>query len=113
MLDPRGFVASCSSTSFFIVRHGELWTSSGPYSFKGIPQANVINAWRAAGDTARERDFTLAQVYAADEAFVSGTLGGVTPVTRIDGRTIDDGKPGKATDRASELYRQAVLSLPN
>lgn len=108
MLDPRGFVASCNSTNFFIVRGRELWTSTGAYSFKGITQGNVIQAWRANGGTARECDFTLAQVYAADEAFVTGTLGGVTPVTRIDGRIIGEGKPGPVTREAGELYLQAV-----
>ena len=112
MLDPRGFVASCNSTNFFVVRGGELWTSTGDYSFKGITQRNVIEAWRAAGGVARECDFTLAQVYAADEAFVTGTLGGVTPVTKVDGRTIGDGKPGAQTARAGELYLRHVLPLP-
>ena len=107
MLDPRGFIASCNSTNFFIVRgDDELWTSTGLYSFKGITQANVIDAWKAAGGVVRECDFTLAQVYSAKEAFVTGTLGGVTPVTRIDGRTIGDGKPGAASARAAELYQQ-------
>ena len=110
MLDPRGFVASCNSTNFFIVRSRELWTSTGHYSFKGITQKNVIDAWRASGGTARECDFTLAQVYGADEAFVTGTLGGVTPVTRVDGRAIGDGKPGPVTREAGELYLTAVLS---
>jgi branched-chain amino acid aminotransferase len=110
MLDPRGFVASCNSTNFFIVRRGELWTSTGAYSFRGITQRNVIDAWTAAGGTARECDFTLAQVYAAEEAFVTGTLGGVTPVTRVDGRTIGDGRPGPLTKRAGELYWQHVTS---
>jgi branched-chain amino acid aminotransferase len=104
MLDPRGFVASCNSTNFFIVRGGELWTSTGAYSFKGITQRNVMDAWQAAGGVARECDFTLAQVYSADEAFVTGTLGGVTPVTRIDGRTIGSGRPGALTQRAGTLY---------
>jgi len=108
MLDPRGFVASCNSTNFFVVRKGELWTSTGAYSFKGITQRNVIDAWTAAGHVARECDFTLAQVYAADEAFVTGTLGGVTPVTKVDGRTIGDGRPGATTARAGELYLQRV-----
>jgi branched-chain amino acid aminotransferase len=108
MLDPRGFVASCNSTNFFIVRRGELWTSTGAYSFRGITQRNVIDAWTAAGGTARECDFTLAQVYAADEAFVTGTLGGVTPVTKVDGRPIGDGTPGAVTKRASGLYLQHV-----
>ena len=107
MLDPRGFIASCNSTNFFIVRgDDELWTSTGLYSFKGITQANVIDAWKAAGGVVRECDFTLAQVYSAKEAFVTGTLGGVTPVTRIDGRTIGDGKPGATSARAAELYQQ-------
>jgi branched-chain amino acid aminotransferase len=110
MLDPRGFVASCNSTNFFIVRDDdELWTSSGNYSFNGITQANVLAAWRAAGKVAHECDFTLAQVYSAKEAFVTGTLGGVTPVTRIDGRPIGDGKPGPVTAQASALYLQACL----
>ena len=104
MLDPRGFVASCNSTNFFIVRKGELWTSTGAYSFKGITQKNVIGAWTAAGGVARECDFTLAQVYSAEEAFVTGTLGGVTPVTKVDGRVIGGGRPGAQTARASDLY---------
>ena len=108
MLDPRGFVASCNSTNFFIVRGRELWTSTGAYSFKGITQANVIAAWRDAGNVARECDFTLAQVYSADEAFVSGTLGGVTAVTKVDGRVIGDGKPGPLTAEASALYLKSV-----
>lgn len=110
MLDPRGFVASCNSTNFFIVRGGELWTSSGAYSFKGITQASVAAAWRAAGGTVREGDFTLAQVYSADEAFVTGTLGGVTPVIKVDGRVIGSGEPGPMTRLASERYLQRVLA---
>ena len=111
MLDPRGFVASCNSTNFFIVRgEEELWTSTGLYSFKGITQANVIAAWRSTGGVVRECDFTLAQVYSAREAFVTGTLGGVTPVTRIDGRPIGNGTPGPVTARASELYLQQCLA---
>ena len=110
MLDPRGFVASCNSTNFFIVRRGELWTSTGLYSFKGITQRTVIDAWEKAGGRARECDYTLAQVYSADEAFVTGTLGGVTPVVRIDGRQIGDGKPGPLTARASDLYTAAVMA---
>jgi branched-chain amino acid aminotransferase len=108
MLDPRGFVASCNSTNFFIVRDGELWTSTGAYSFRGITQATVQRAWRDAGGVARELDFTLAQVYSADEAFVTGTLGGVTPVSRIDGRVIGSGAPGQRTLRAGELYERVA-----
>jgi len=111
MLDPRGFVASCNSTNFFIVRRGEIWTSTGLYSFKGITQANVLDAWRKAGKVAKECDFTLAQVYSADEAFVTGTLGGVTPVTKVDGRLIAGGTPGPLTKEASDLYLKSVGAL--
>lgn len=110
MLDQRGFVASCNSTNFFIVRGQELWTSTGNYNFKGITQQKVIDVWRAQGSVARECDFTLAQVYSADEAFVTGTLGGVTPVVRIDGRPIGDGKPGPVTRKVSDLYLRAVTA---
>ena len=113
MLDPRGFVASCNSTNFFIVRGGALWTSTGAYSFKGITQSSVIEAWRADGGKALECDFTLAQVYSADEAFVTGTLGGVTPVTRIDGRQIAGGQPGPLTARARTLYSSKVQNSPD
>jgi branched-chain amino acid aminotransferase len=111
MLDPRGFVASCNSTNFFIVRGRELWTSTGLYSFKGVTQANVVEVWHSAGNVARECDFTLAQVYSADEAFVTGTLGGVTAVTRVDGRPIGDGKAGKVTKEVSDLYLRSVGAL--
>jgi branched-chain amino acid aminotransferase len=111
MLDPRGFVASCNSTNFFIVRGRELWTSTSLYSFKGITQGNVLDAWRKAGNVAKECDFTLAQVYSADEAFVTGTLGGVTAVTKIDGRVIGNGKAGKITKEASDLYLKSVGAL--
>ena len=70
----------------------------------------MIDAWTAAGGVARECDFTLAQVYSADEAFVTGTLGGVTPVTKVDGRMIGDGRPGTQTMRAGELYLQRVTA---
>ena len=109
MLDSRGFVASCNSTNFFVVRRGEIWTSTGLYNFKGITQQKVLDVWREQDRVARECDFTLAQVYSADEAFVTGTLGGVTPVTKIDGRAIGDGKPGPLTAAASAFYLQSVL----
>jgi len=108
MLDPRGFVASCNSTNFFILRKGEVWTSTGSYSFRGITQRAVIDACRADGLVVREHDFTLAQCYAADEAFVTGTLGGVTPVVRIDGRKIGTGAPGAMADRIRKLYEDAT-----
>jgi branched-chain amino acid aminotransferase len=104
MLDPHGFVASCNSTNFFVVKKGELWTSTGRYNFKGITRGNVLDVARRHGMTVREDDFTLAEAWSADEAFVTGTLGGVTPVTRIDGRAIGDGRPGPITHDIAEWY---------
>ncbi|HKU85154.1 MAG TPA: aminotransferase class IV [Casimicrobiaceae bacterium] len=108
MLDPHGFVASCNSTNFFIVRDGALWTSTGRYNFVGITRGKAIDAFRADGGVVRELDFTLSEVYGASEAFVTGTLGGITPVTRVDGRRIGDGKPGPVTSRVSDLYQDAI-----
>ena len=104
MLDPNGFVASCNSTNFFIVREKALWTSSGRYNFNGITRRTVISLAAQAGIDLFVGDFTLADVYSADEAFVTGTLGGITPVFRIDGRMIGNRSPGPVTERLSELY---------
>jgi branched-chain amino acid aminotransferase len=108
MLDDRGFVASCNSTNFFIIRGEELWTSTGSMCFNGITRAKVIKLWRDAGKPVFEKDYTLAETYAADEAFVTGTLGGITPVTMIDGRPVGLGKPGQVTSAISDLYRTYI-----
>lgn len=88
MLDPHGFVATCNSTHFFIVTQGELWTSSGDFCLDGITRRNVINVAKASNIPVYEKNFTLSDVYAADEAFVTGTFAGLTPVKQIDGRII-------------------------
>lgn len=108
MLDDRGFVASCNSTNFFIIRGEELWTSTGSTCFNGITRAKVIKLWRDAGKPVFEKDYTLAETYSADEAFVTGTLGGITPVTMIDGRKVGAGKPGPVTSSVSDLYRAYI-----
>ena len=108
MLDDRGFVASCNSTNFFIIRGEELWTSTGSMCFNGITRAKVIKLWRDAGKPVFEKDYTLAETYAADEAFVTGALGGITPVTMIDGRPVGLGKPGQVTSAISDLYRTYI-----
>jgi branched-chain amino acid aminotransferase len=110
MLDQHGFVASCNSTNFFIVRAGGLWTSTGLCSFNGITRGNVIALARANGMDAFERDFSLHDVYTADEAFLTGTFGGVTPVTSVDGRKIGDGAPGDITRRVAALYSALLAS---
>src|SRR3546814_2362374 len=111
MLDPHGFVATCNSTHFFIVRKGEVWTSSGDYCLGGITRGNVVRACREAGIPVFEKNFSLAQVYGADEALCTGTFAGVVPVRSIDGRNIGaDGAtlPGPMVLRLQELYRGLV-----
>ncbi|HBD20343.1 MAG TPA: aminotransferase class IV [Arenimonas sp.] len=108
MLDPHGFVATCNSTHFFIVRKGEVWTSTGDYCLGGITRANVLQVCREAGIPAREKNFSLTEVYSAEEAFCTGTFAGVVPVREIDGRTIGDSRPGPMVARLQGLYRELV-----
>jgi branched-chain amino acid aminotransferase len=105
MLDPHGFVATCNSTHFFIVRKGEVWTSSGDYCLGGITRANVLQVCREAGIPAFEKNFSLTQVYGADEAFCTGTFAGVVPVRSVDGRVLGDGTAGPMVGRLQALYR--------
>ncbi|PPR68067.1 MAG: Branched-chain-amino-acid aminotransferase [Alphaproteobacteria bacterium MarineAlpha1_Bin1] len=104
MLDPHGFVATCNSTHFFIVRKGQVWTSSGKYCLSGITRANVLALCGDNGIECFEKDFSLIDVYSADEAFVTGTFAGLIPVTEIDGRIISDAK-GPVTTRLKNLYK--------
>jgi branched-chain amino acid aminotransferase len=108
MLDPQGFVATCNSTHFFVVRRGEVWTSSGAYCLGGITRGKVLTVCREAGIPAQERLFSLTEVYSADEAFVTGTFAGVVPVHTVDGRTIGTGRRGPMVERLQELYRDLV-----
>jgi branched-chain amino acid aminotransferase len=109
MLDPHGFVATCNSTNFFIVRKGEVWTSSGDYCMNGITRGHLIALCRGNDIPVHERNFSLTDVYGADEAFVTGTFGGLTPVTEVDGRAIGaDARPGPLSRRLRELYLQLI-----
>jgi len=102
MLDPHGFVATCNSTHFFIVRKGEVWTSSGKYCLGGITRGLALEVAREGGIPAIEKDFSLTDVYGADEAFVTGTFAGIVPVREIDGRQL--ACPGPMVKRLRELY---------
>ena len=108
MLDPTGAVATCNATNFFIVKNGQVWTSTGEYCLNGITRELVIEISRKNGMEAFEKPFSLTDVYSADEAFVTGTFGGLTPVTKVDGRTIADGKIGSVTLLLQGLYKEAI-----
>ena len=103
MLDPHGHVATCNSTHFFIVRDGEVWTSSGDYCLDGITRRNVINLCKANDIPVYEKNFSVMQCYSAEEAFVTGTFAGLTPVFEIDGRQIGTGRRGPMVDRLQRL----------
>jgi branched-chain amino acid aminotransferase len=108
MLDPHGFVATCNSTHFFIVKGDEVWTSDGRFCLQGITRDNVLRICAANGITARETTFSLTDVYSADEAFVTGTFAGLVPVRSVDGRTIGTGARGPMVERLQGLYRALV-----
>jgi len=109
MLDTRGFVATCNSTHFFIVRDGEVWTSGGGYCLGGITRRNVIDLCRDNDIAVFERDFSLTDVYGADESFVTGTFAGLVPVNEVDGRSIGT-QPGAGdvTRRLQALYLEMI-----
>ncbi len=108
MLDPHGFVATCNSTHFFIVRKGEVWTSSGDYCLGGITRGVVIELCRGNDISVFEKNFSLTDVYGADEAFVTGTFAGLAPVREIDGRRIGDGRRGPVVERLQQLYLERL-----
>jgi len=108
MLDPHGFVATCNSTNFFIVQRGEVWTSTGDYCLHGTTRGVVMDICRKAGIPTFEKSFSLMEVYGAEEAFATGTFGGIIPVVAVDGRAIGSGCRGQTTERIQGLYKTCM-----
>ena len=108
MLDVHGFVNTTNACNFFIVRKGEVWTSTGDYCMNGITRQNVINLCRDNDIPVFERNYSLVDTYGADEAFLTGTFGAQTPASEIDGRMIGDGKMGPITGRLRQLYKDLI-----
>lgn len=108
MLDAHGFVNTTNACNFFIVRKGEVWTSTGDYCMNGITRQKVIDLCRADGIPVFERNFSLVDTYGADEAFLTGTFGAQTPVASLDGRQIGSGKLGPVTTRLRTLYTAMI-----
>ncbi len=108
MLDINGFVATCNATNFFMVtKQGEVWTSTGQYCMNGITRGKILKVCREAGIPCAEKNFSLFDVYGAQEAFVTGTFGGLTPVTKVDGRPIAESH-GRITRQLRQLYQQEI-----
>ena len=108
MLDPFGFVNTTNACNFFIVRKGEVWTSTGDYCMNGITRQKVIDICRDNGIPVFERNFSLVDTYGADEAFLTGTFGAQTPVFEIDGRVIGGGKAGQMFHRIRAAYKEMI-----
>jgi branched-chain amino acid aminotransferase len=108
MLDIHGFVNTTNACNFFIVRKGQVWTSTGDYCMNGITRQKVIDLCRANDIPVFERNFSLVETYSADEAFLTGTFGAQTPVSTIDGRLIGTGEIGPLTQKIRALYKDLV-----
>ena len=108
MLDPHGFVATCNSTHFFIVKGDEVWTSSGDFCLDGITRRNVIDVCKNNGVAVYEKNFTLSDVYSADEAFITGTFAGLTPVKQVDGRVLESTRVSSMTKHLEQLYIKLI-----
>ncbi len=110
MLDIHGFVSTCNATNFFMVKNGEVWTSTGQYCMNGITRGKVIEVCEENNIPCYQKNFSLFDVYGADEAFVTGSFGGLTPVTKIDGRVIAESVPGTITGLLQTLYQGKIES---
>jgi len=108
MLDINGFVSTCNATNFFMVKNGEVWTSTGAYCMNGITRGNIIRVCEENGIPIFQKNFSLFDVYDADECFVTGSFGGVTPVTKIDGRILENRQEFSMVNKLSELYGNLV-----
>ena len=110
MLDVHGFVNTTNACNFFIVKKGQVWTSTGDYCMNGITRQKVIDLCRANNIPVFERNFSLVDTYSADESFLTGTFGAQTPVGVIDGRMIGDGQMGPVTQQLRTLYKALVAA---
>ena len=111
MLDMHGNVSTCNSTNFFIVRQGEVWTSTGEYCLNGVTRGSIIRLCKENDIPVFERNFHVEDCHSADEAFVTGTFAGVIPVVEMDGHEISAGKRGALTERLQDIYKKDINSL--
>ena len=110
MLDPYGFVSTCNSTNFFIVRDGQVWTSTGEYCLNGVTRGSIIRLCKKYDVPVFEKNFILNDVHTAGEVFVTGTFAGVIPVISVDGTTIGEGTRGPLTNSLQGWYALDIES---
>ena len=110
MLDVNGFVSTCNATNFFIIKDGEVWTSTGTHCMNGITRQKVIELCAKNNIPCHQKNFSLYDTYSADEAFVTGTFGGLTPVTSIDGKIIENQNNKSLRDNLNRLYEELIAN---
>jgi branched-chain amino acid aminotransferase len=111
MMDVNGYVSTCNSTNFFIVRQGEVWTSTGEYCLNGVTRASIIHLCKENDIPMFERNFHVEDCHSADEAFVTGTFAGVIPVVEVDGHELSGAKRGELTERLQQIYKNDIETL--
>ena len=108
MLDPHGYVSTCNSTHFFMVMEGAVWTSTGDYCLRGVTRQNIIEICKSKSIPVYEKNFTLSDTYDADEAFVTGTFGGITPVSEIDNHELSISSDNSLTSSLQNYYEELI-----
>ena len=111
MLDPHGFVSTCNSTNFFIVRCEEVWTSTGEYCLNGVTRGSIIRLCKEYNIPVYEKNFNVENVHTADEVFVTGTFAGVIPIISVDGKIIANGTRGSITESLQNWYALDIEKL--
>ena len=111
MMDVNGNVSTCNSTNFFIIKNKEVWTSTGEYCLPGVTRGAIIQLCKENNIPIYEKNFLVADVLNADEAFVTGTFAGVIPAISLDGKTIGNGKRGHMTETFFNLYKNKIEKL--
>ena len=111
MLDPNGYVSTCNSTNFFMIKGDEVWTSNGQHCLNGVTRYSVIDICKKKEIVIKEKEFSVNDVHGADEVFVTGTFAGIIPVRSVDGNTIGDGIRGPLTEKLQTWYEMDIETV--
>ena len=113
MLDPDGYVSTCNSTNFFMIKNNEVWTSNGQHCLNGVTRHSVIDICKKKQIPIKEKQFSINEVHEADEVFVTGTFAGIIPVRSVDGNTIGNGTRGPLTEQLQTWYEIDIETMSN
>jgi len=113
MLDPDGYVSTCNSTNFFMIKSNEVWTSNGQHCLNGVTRHSVIDICKKKQIPIKEKQFSINEVHEADEVFVTGTFAGIIPVRSVDGNTIGNGTRGPLTEQLQIWYEIDIETMSN